>query len=55
MVPSAAILAPDGYLRVDYARLGLRLETWQDWLLLHGGGAPFATTMEHGDPYQFYH
>jgi hypothetical protein len=22
----------DGYLRVDYGRLGLKLMTWQEWL-----------------------
>ena len=40
IVPAAIVRAPDGYLRVDYARLGLHLQTWQEWLLTHGGGAP---------------
>jgi hypothetical protein len=22
----------DGFLRVDYARLGIRLQTWDEWL-----------------------
>jgi len=25
------VLAPDGYLRVNYARLGLSLMTWDEW------------------------
>ncbi len=31
-VPQAAFRAPDGYLRVDYRRLGLRLMRWDEWL-----------------------
>jgi Chaperone of endosialidase len=31
IVPEAVVHADDGYLRVDYARLGLRLQTWDDW------------------------
>ena len=29
--PDAVLRGSDGYLRVDYARLGLRLMTWDDW------------------------
>jgi hypothetical protein len=25
----------DGYLRVDYARIGLRLQTWDQWAAAH--------------------
>jgi hypothetical protein len=32
IVPEAVITDPDGYYRVDYARLGLRLMTWEQWL-----------------------
>jgi hypothetical protein len=32
VVPDAVIQAPDGYLRVIYDRLGLKLQTWQSWL-----------------------
>jgi opacity protein-like surface antigen len=29
--PEAVVSGPDGYLRVNYARLGLRLMTWDEW------------------------
>lgn len=29
--PDAVIRGTDGYLRVDYSRLGLHLMTWQEW------------------------
>jgi hypothetical protein len=29
--PEAVVRGTDGYLRVDYARLGLRLMTWREW------------------------
>jgi len=29
--PDAVIQGTDGYLRVDYSRLGLRLMTWDEW------------------------
>jgi hypothetical protein len=32
VVPEAVIRGSDGYLRVDYPRLGLRMMTWQEWL-----------------------
>lgn len=32
VLPDAVTVASDGYLRVDYKRLGLRLWTWNDWL-----------------------
>ena len=32
IVPDAVRHGEDGYLRVDYARLGLRLMTWQEWV-----------------------
>jgi hypothetical protein len=30
--PDAVVRGSDGYLRVDYARLGLRMQTWKEWL-----------------------
>ena len=30
--PEAVRRGPDGYLRVDYARLGLRMQTWDEWV-----------------------
>jgi Family of unknown function (DUF6600)/Chaperone of endosialidase len=29
--PDAVVSGPDGFLRVDYARLGMRLHTWDEW------------------------
>jgi Ca2+-binding RTX toxin-like protein len=31
VVPHAVTPDDDGYLRVDYARLGMRLQTWEQW------------------------
>jgi hypothetical protein len=31
VVPEAVQRGADGYMRVDYARLGLRLQTWDQW------------------------
>ena len=33
--PDAVHKGRDGYLRVDYARLGRRLETWEAWRATH--------------------
>jgi hypothetical protein len=33
--PEAVLRGADGYLRVDYARLGLRLQTWDQWAATH--------------------
>ena len=30
--PDAVQQGADGYLRVDYARLGLRMRTWDEWV-----------------------
>jgi hypothetical protein len=30
--PEAVVRGADGYLRVNYARLGLRLQTWDEWV-----------------------
>ena len=35
VVPEAVRRGADGYLRVDYARLGLRLQTWDQWAAAH--------------------
>ena len=31
--PDAIMSGPDGYLRVDYERLGLRMMTWNEWVV----------------------
>jgi hypothetical protein len=35
LVPEAVVHGSDGYLRVDYGRLGLRFMTWDEWLAAH--------------------
>jgi Chaperone of endosialidase len=35
VVPEAVLRGADGYLRVDYARLGMRLQTWDQWAAAH--------------------
>ncbi len=32
IVPDAVMIAEDGFYRVDYARLGLRMLTWDEWI-----------------------
>src|SRR6185437_18722 len=36
--PDAVVQGADGYLRVDYSRLGLHLMTWEEWV-----ASPFKT------------
>ena len=36
--PEAVLRGADGYLRVDYRRLGLRLQTWDEWTAAQQGG-----------------
>jgi len=33
--PDSVLRGADGYLRVDYGRLGLRLQTWDQWTAAH--------------------
>jgi endosialidase-like protein len=42
IVPAAVLVAPDGYLRVNYARLGMRLLTWDEWVRENAGAIPLA-------------
>jgi hypothetical protein len=35
LIPDAVVRGSDGYLRVNYARLGLRFMTWDEWLAAH--------------------
>ena len=32
VMPDAVVCGPDGYLRVNYTRLGLRSKTWKEWI-----------------------
>ncbi len=40
IIPDAVVRGPDGYLRVDYGRLGLHLMTWDEWLAARGTKGP---------------
>jgi hypothetical protein len=31
VMPEAVIHGADGYLRVDYDKLGVRMQTWEEW------------------------
>ena len=39
ITPSAVIRESDGYFRVNYARLGLRMMTWDEWTAQHRAAA----------------
>jgi polysaccharide biosynthesis/export protein len=44
VAPSAVSRGADGYLRVNYARLGLRMQLWEDWIASHSNlGAGLVT------------
>ena len=32
VAPAAVMQGPDGYLRVDYTRIGLKFQTWKEWI-----------------------
>ena len=32
VMPDAVVRGSDGYLRVFYDRLGLRMQSWEDWV-----------------------
>jgi hypothetical protein len=38
--PAAISYDGDGYLMVDYERLGMKFMTWNEWLVLNGRGGP---------------
>jgi hypothetical protein len=35
LAPEAVVMGRDGYLRVNYALLGLRMQTWDEWRARH--------------------
>ncbi len=41
VMPDAVVQGSDGYLRVYYDRLGLRMQTWENWI---GSGAKIPAT-----------
>ncbi len=46
VMPGAVVRGGDGYLRVYYDRLGLRMQTWEEWLA-SGGKIPAAAISRH--------
>jgi hypothetical protein len=36
VVPDAVVRGADGFLRVNYSRLGLRMQTWEEWAATNG-------------------
>jgi hypothetical protein len=50
VAPSAVSRGADGYLRVNYARLGLRMQLWEEWIASHsnlGAGLGTGTKWSH--------
>jgi len=45
VMPEAVVRGSDGYLRVHYDRLGLRMQTWEEWVA-SGERIP-ATSLRH--------
>lgn len=40
IVPDAVVMQPNGYLAVYYDRLGLKMQTWEQWQATHRVAAP---------------
>jgi hypothetical protein len=47
LMPDAVVRGEDGYLRVAYDRLGLRLQTWEDWVAAREKIPPTASAIQH--------
>jgi hypothetical protein len=45
-MPSAVVRERDGYLRVLYDKLGLKFQTYEQWIA-SGGGMPAAVHVLH--------
>lgn len=46
VMPGAVERGPDGYLRVDYDKLGLTFQTYEDWIA-SGARLPATTPVTH--------
>jgi hypothetical protein len=46
VMPEAVVRGNDGYLLVDYDRLGIRMQTWNAWVA-SGQRIPTAATVRH--------
>ena len=44
VMPQAVVRGSDGYLRVYYERLGLRMQSWNEWV---AGGRKIPSTLAH--------
>jgi polysaccharide export outer membrane protein len=45
VAPNAVSRGADGYFRVDYARLGLRMQLWEEWIASHSNVFERATRL----------
>jgi hypothetical protein len=50
VVPDAVVRGPDGYLRVNYDRLGLSLVTWEEWVASTQPTAPLKNRIKASPP-----
>lgn len=48
VAPSAVARGADGYLRVNYARLGLRMQLWEEWVASHSNAGAGLVTPTKG-------
>jgi len=46
VMPEAVVRGSDGYLRVYYNRLGIRMQTWNEWVA-SGQGIPPTAAIQH--------
>jgi hypothetical protein len=44
VMPEAVVRGKDGYLLVDYGRLGIRMQRWDDWV---AAGQRIPATIRH--------
>jgi hypothetical protein len=50
VVPDAVVRGPDGYLRVNYDRLGISLVTWKEWVASTQPTAPLKNRIKASPP-----
>jgi len=43
IVPEAVVMEPNGFLAVNYDRLGLKMQTLEEWQARHGVASPSDT------------
>ena len=51
VAPAAIVRRPDGYMTVNYGRLGFAMQTWEEWTMSHPSRAHLApAAMTRGVP-----